>query len=136
MTPEAERILAIMEAQERIDCRAWVDGCYALFAECPPLVKLVMQVQIQEQRERPWRLKTPAEFGALVRGLLGSPVEELMPDPGQRWGTKRRIECVLDRTVGPGPGGGPAYFWRGEDGTCGWVDAAPPGPCGAWEEAS
>lgn len=72
MTPEAERILAIMEAQERIDCRAWVDGCYALFAECPPLVRLVWEAQGREQRESlgPRRLKTPAEFSALVRGLL------------------------------------------------------------------
>jgi len=63
--------------------------------------------------------------------------------------TRRRVLCTLDRTLGDGvgprspmiagvpfgnrgPGGPPAYFWRGDDGSGAWVDGASPVPCGEY----
>ena len=71
---------------------------------------------------------------------------------------KRQVVAVLDRTLGDGtglngaladgeqrepldgykpfknrgPGGPPAWAWRGEDGALVWEHGAPPVPCGRW----
>jgi len=71
---------------------------------------------------------------------------------------RRRVVAVLEQTLGDGtgaagalvdgetrepldghkafrnrgPGGPPAWAWRGEDGSFGWADGTPPVPCGQW----